>query len=148
MESYTNKMFGDQMRINKQTFFFVCEILGPCIKKHDTLMTASVDVETRVVVTLARFAIGNTLSMIGDLYGIVESTTSVIIQEWCRYSIKKVVERTFKLFERKMKDSTVGNKWSLMALQHFWAITGVVLSTISYKSPIIDNVLPIASLAR
>ncbi len=69
------------MRINKQTFFFVCEILGPCIKKHDTLMTASVDVETRVVVTLARFAIGNTLSMIGDLYGIVESTTSVIIQE-------------------------------------------------------------------
>ena len=68
--SYSNKMFRDQMRVNKQAFSFLCETLGPNIKKFDTPMTTNVDLERRIVVTLARLAIGNTLSMIGDSYGI------------------------------------------------------------------------------
>ena len=51
-------------------------------------MTASVDVETIVDVTLTRLATVNILSMIGDLYGIVESTASVIVRECCK-AIKK-----------------------------------------------------------
>ena len=47
-------------------------------------MTASVDVETIVDVTLARLATGNTLSMIGDLYGIAENTAFVIVRECCK----------------------------------------------------------------
>ena len=72
------------MRVNKKTFSFLCETLGPSIKKFDTPMTTSVDVETRVVVTLARLATGNTLSMIGYLYGIAEITASVIVRECCK----------------------------------------------------------------
>lgn len=30
--SYTTKMFWDQMRVNEQTFFFLCKTLGPNIK--------------------------------------------------------------------------------------------------------------------
>jgi hypothetical protein len=74
------------MRVNKETFSLLCEILGPNIKKIDIPMTTSVDVETRVVVTLARLATGNTLSMIGDLYGIAESTAFIIVRECCRLS--------------------------------------------------------------
>ena len=44
-------------------------------------MTKSIDVETRLAVTLAT---GNTLSMIGDLYGLGISTTSVIVRECCK----------------------------------------------------------------
>ena len=78
------QMFRDRMRVNKKICLFLCETLGPSIKKIDTPITASVDVETIVVDTLARFAIGNTLSMIGDLYGIAESTASVIVKECCK----------------------------------------------------------------
>ena len=60
------------MRVNKNTFSFLCETLGPSIKKFDTPMITSVNVDTIVVVTLARLATGNTLSMIEDLYGIVK----------------------------------------------------------------------------
>jgi hypothetical protein len=72
------------MRVNKEIFSFLCETLGPNIKKFDTPMTASVDVETRVVVTLARLATGNTLSMIGGFNGIAESIASVIVRECCK----------------------------------------------------------------
>ena len=79
--SYSYKMFRDQIKINKETFSLLCEILGPSIKKFDTPMTPNVDIATKVVVTLARLATGNKLSMIGDLYGIAQSTASVIIRE-------------------------------------------------------------------
>lgn len=83
--SYSNKMFRDRMKVNKKIFSLLCETLGPNIKKFDNPMTASVDVETRVV-TLARLATGNTLFMIGDLYGIAESTAFIIVRECCRLS--------------------------------------------------------------
>jgi len=46
----------------------MCEIIEPSIKKIDTLMTTSVNIEIRVAVTLARLATSNSLFMIGDLY--------------------------------------------------------------------------------
>ena len=82
--SYSIKMFRDRMTVNKETFLFLCEKLGPNIKKFDTPMTANVDVETIVVVTLARLATDNTLFMIGDLYGIVKSIVSVVVRECCK----------------------------------------------------------------
>lgn len=78
-------MFQDWLRVNKQTFSFLCETLAwPSIKKSNILMTASNDVETKVVVTLARLAIGNTLSMIGDLYGIDDIIMPIIVQVCCK----------------------------------------------------------------
>ena len=73
-------MFQDRTRINEESFIFLCETLGPSIKKFHTPMIASVDVETIVVVTFARLETRNTLSMIDNLYG---STASIIVQECC-----------------------------------------------------------------
>ena len=61
-------MFRDRFRINKETFFFLCQFLKPHMRKKNTQMTKGIDVQTRVAVTLARLATGNTLPMIGDLY--------------------------------------------------------------------------------
>ena len=91
-------MFQDRMRVNKDTFSFLCETLGPNIKKFDTPMTANVDVETRVVVVLVMLATCNTLSMIGDLYGIAESTASVIVRECC----KAIKEQLLSIVIEKM----------------------------------------------
>jgi len=79
LRSYIDKMFQGWLKVNWVTFSFLCEILKPSIKKIDTLMTTSVDIETRVAMTLAKVLISNSLFMIGDLYGIVQSTTFVIV---------------------------------------------------------------------
>lgn len=85
--NYSNKMFQNHLRVNKQTFSFLCQILGPTIGKITTLMNPSVYVESCIAAILHRLAIRNTLSIIVDLYGIGESTTSVIVQE-CYEAIK------------------------------------------------------------
>jgi hypothetical protein len=81
--SYSDKMFRNCLKINKQTFFFLCQILRPTIGKMTTPLNPVIDVETRVAVTLHRLATGNTLATIADLYGIGESTASVIVREFC-----------------------------------------------------------------
>ena len=75
------------MRVNKQTFFFLCQILGPIIGKITISMNPSIDVESYIAITLHRLITRNTLSTIADLYGIGESITSVIVQE-CYGAIK------------------------------------------------------------
>jgi hypothetical protein len=47
-------------------------------------MNPGIDVQTRVIVTLHRRATRNTLSTIGDLYGISESATSMVVSECCQ----------------------------------------------------------------
>jgi hypothetical protein len=47
-------------------------------------MNPGIDVQTQVAVTLHRLATGNTLSTIGDLYGISENVASVIVRECCQ----------------------------------------------------------------
>ena len=54
-------------------------VLRAIHQKKNTQITRSINVGTRVAVTLARLATSNTLSMIGDLYGIAESTMFVIV---------------------------------------------------------------------
>ena len=56
----------------------------PKIKKIDTSMTSSVYVETWIALIIARLATDNSLSIIGDLYTMSESTTLVIVQECCK----------------------------------------------------------------
>ena len=97
-------MFRDRLRVNKESFFFLCQFLEPHIKKKNTQMTKSIDVQTRVAVTLSRLATGNTLSMIGDLYGIAQSTTSIIVRECCKAIKKHLLPRVIeKLSPQNMK---------------------------------------------
>lgn len=72
------------MRINNETFSFLCGPLGPNVNKFDTPMIASNDVETRVLDILVRVATSNTLSMIEDLYGIAGNIALIIVRECCK----------------------------------------------------------------
>jgi hypothetical protein len=47
-------------------------------------MNPNIDVQTRVAIILHRLVTVNTLSTIGDLYGISESAASVIVRECCQ----------------------------------------------------------------
>lgn len=60
------------------------QFLHPSIGKIQTLMNLGIYVQTQVVVILHKLATGNTLSTIGDLYGISENATFVIVHEHCK----------------------------------------------------------------
>ena len=86
--SYIDTIFRDYLRINKETFQFLCQVLDQHIRNKNIQINESIDVQTRVVVILCRLATRNSLSMIGDLYGIAKSTACVIVRECCK-AIKK-----------------------------------------------------------
>ncbi len=81
--SYSEVDFRKRLRVSISTFNYLCTLLGPVLKKDDTHLRQSIPVECRVAVTLSRLATGHTLMMIGDLFGIGESTTSKIVRDCC-----------------------------------------------------------------
>ncbi len=65
--------------------------------------------EARVAMVLARLGNGNSLQMCGEVYGIAESTTSIIMREFCvtiRKHLKPLVIP--KLTRNKIKEITIG----------------------------------------
>ena len=46
-------------------------------------MELRIDVEIQVAVTLSRLSIGNTLRMYGEIYGLAQPTTFVIVKNCC-----------------------------------------------------------------
>ena len=57
--------------------------MGHVLKKKNTHLRESINVECRIAVTLSRLATGNSLRMIEDVYGIGLNTTSIIMRECC-----------------------------------------------------------------
>jgi hypothetical protein len=66
-------------------------------------------VEARVAMILERLGNENSLQMCGEVYGIVESTTSIIVREFC-VAIKKHLKPSVrpKLTRNKIKEITIG----------------------------------------
>jgi hypothetical protein len=71
-------------RISHGTFRFLCEKLGPFLKKKDTCLRATISIETKIVVSLYRLGTENGLLLIREVYGIVECTASCIVRESCK----------------------------------------------------------------
>ena len=47
-------------------------------------MRNAISVETRIAISLSRLGTGNGQLLIGDLYGVAESTVSIIVREFCK----------------------------------------------------------------
>jgi hypothetical protein len=83
MGSYSKREFQKRLRVSPSTFKYLCNLLGPALRKKDTIFRKSITIECRIAITLSQLATGNTLAMIGDLFGIGLSSTSVIVRECC-----------------------------------------------------------------
>ena len=81
--SGSEEVFRKQCWVNLFTFKYLCNLLGPVLGKKNTRLRNSVSVECRVAITLYHLGSSNTLIMIADLFGLRESTTSIIIREYC-----------------------------------------------------------------
>ena len=81
--SFSSHMIKERVRLNYETFKYMCKVLQPMLEKLGTRMEFGIDVETQVAITLSRLSTGNTLRMCGEMYGLVESTSFVIVRKCC-----------------------------------------------------------------
>jgi hypothetical protein len=89
--SFSPQMIKERLRLSSYTFIYLCEILSPMLQKDGTRIELGIDVETQVAVTLSRLSTENTLKMCGEMYGLAESTASIIVRK-CYEAIKVLVK--------------------------------------------------------
>ena len=102
MGSYTELMFRERTRVSHGTFKYLCEELGPLLKKNDTNYRNCITVERRVAMSLMRLGSGNGLQIVGDLFGVAKSTVSVIVEDFCRM-VRLHLQKKFVTFPNEYK---------------------------------------------
>ncbi len=86
--NYLAKMFKQQTKLILETFQFLCNIVGPSLGRVDSCMKSCIPIETWVAIALFHLSNGYTLQICGEIYGVVESTTSINVGDFCA-TIKK-----------------------------------------------------------
>jgi hypothetical protein len=84
LDSFTEKIFKERTRVSHATFKFLCEKLGPFLKKQQTHFRRPILVKERVAMSLAKPGTGDGLHMVGEVYGVVECTILEIDKEFCK----------------------------------------------------------------
>jgi hypothetical protein len=104
--SYFEKMFQQQTRLGYDTYYSLIKVVGPSLERKNTRVRESILVQTKITMALTQLSSENSLQMCGEVYGIVKSTTSIIMREFCstiRKHLKPLV--TPKLTRYKIKKS-------------------------------------------
>ena len=83
--NWSDVAFKKRLRLNRATFQFILENIRHRIEKKATrLKPFPVPTHTRLAICLYRLAHGCTYSTAGDLFGVAESTATVIFNEVCK----------------------------------------------------------------
>ena len=83
--SWNEETFKKRLRLSRETFeFILVEIRGNIVKEATHFKPKPIPPEMRLAICLYRLAHGYTYSTVGDLFGITESTASVIFNEVCK----------------------------------------------------------------
>ena len=70
---FIEKMFKQRLCVPHSTFSFLCERLGRYLQRIVTHMREAISIESRIVMSLQRFEIENTLCIVGEVYRVAES---------------------------------------------------------------------------
>jgi hypothetical protein len=88
--SYTAAMFKNRLRVSRDVFQYLCESLGPSLRKESTNMREPIPVETRIAASLYRLGHTCAAAVISDLFGIGTSTVSPVLREFVRAVLQKL----------------------------------------------------------
>ena len=77
---WSNDDWQSNLRMNKEAFTYICEMLSPHIGKQDTNFRKSISVEMRVAITLYFFSGTAGYRTISNLFGVGRSTVCTIVQ--------------------------------------------------------------------
>lgn len=81
--SYSVRLFKQHTRLLPETFDYLCGILSPSLRREDTKFRVAIPLRNRVALSLNRLSSGNSLRGCAEIYGIHESTASIIVRDFC-----------------------------------------------------------------
>jgi hypothetical protein len=75
--------FHAQYRMTSHTFDYLLAIVGPRIRRQDTVMRKAIDPETRLCVTLHFLATGMNFNSLAYIYALGRKTVSDMVYDCC-----------------------------------------------------------------
>ena len=81
--THSQMQIGLQIIVSAKKHVYLCNKLGPIIKRQDTQFRRAITVEHRVVVTLWCLGTCGEYQTIGHLFGIARNTVCVIVHDTC-----------------------------------------------------------------
>ena len=80
LNQYADNIWQEHFQISRQTFQFVCNLVGPHLVRQDTNMRRAILVEKRVLVAVAlwRLATGNSYRTTGLVFGVGRCTALTV----------------------------------------------------------------------
>lgn len=83
LNQYENNIWREHFRVSRQTFHFLCTLVGPHLVRQNTNMRQAIPVEKRVAVALWRLATGNSYGTTGLTFGVGRCTALKLKDEFC-----------------------------------------------------------------
>ena len=78
LNQYADNIWQEHFQISRQTFQFVCNLVGPHLVRQDTNMRRAILVEKRVAVALWRLTTGNSYRTTGLVFGVGRCTALTV----------------------------------------------------------------------
>ncbi|MCO5584541.1 hypothetical protein L7F22_038469 [Adiantum nelumboides] len=109
--AYNASMFKRRLRVNKETFHYLCKSLAPFMQKKTTNFRAGVSIEDRVAIALSRLATGDGLMGLGDTYGCPKSTCCGIVLDFCKAIVKSGLRNMYIRWSSRSRLATLAQEF-------------------------------------
>jgi hypothetical protein len=89
MYHWTDEVFRQSFRMEKASFYELCDLLRPLLKGRDTNFRLALPVETKVAIGLYRLASEHTpFRTLRDLFGVGQATACKVVYQFLRAVVK------------------------------------------------------------
>lgn len=86
---YQDHLWREHFRVSRDTFEYICGLVGPQLIRQNTILRQAITVEKRVAVALWRLATGNSYRTVGLTFGIGRCTAMNVKDEFCSALIRR-----------------------------------------------------------
>lgn len=88
-----DRLWIENLRMKKSTFYFICEELSPALEKQRTRFRMPIPVQKRVAICLWHLATGEDLRSLGWRFDVAKSTACEIINDVCQAIVSILLPR-------------------------------------------------------
>ena len=83
LNQYEDNLWREHFRVSRETFRYICDLVGHHLVRQDTNMRRAIPVQKRVGVALWRLATGNSYRATGLIFGVGRCTALKLKEEFC-----------------------------------------------------------------
>ena len=88
LNQYEDNLWREHFRVSRETFRYICDLVGHHLVRQDTNMRRAIPVQKRVGVALWRLATGNSYRATGLIFGVGRCTALKLKEEFCSALLK------------------------------------------------------------